>query len=81
MLGLAFVARRAGDLARTASLLGSSDSIRAEIGAELSPYDAPKVESAWVAIREGLGEEGAREAYEAGRSQPRDEALAYASRD
>lgn len=80
MLGLAFVARRAGDLERSASLLGASDSIRAEIGAELSPYDGPKVESAWVAIREGLGEEAATEAYEAGRSQPSDEALAYASR-
>ena len=78
ILGLAYVAQRTGNLLRAAHLLGSSDAVRDELGAELNPHDLAIVEK----LRAAFGNDpAAAAAYDVGRSQTRSDALAYAATD
>jgi hypothetical protein len=78
VVGLAGVAAHAGDRARAGRLLGITQRLLDDSGAALEPYLAALFAETQATVRAELGEEGADEAFQAGRSLPRRDALAEA---
>lgn len=79
VVGLAGVAASAGDQARAGRLLGITRRVLDDSGgAAIEPYLAALFDETLATVRAGLGEEAADAALEAGRTQPRRGALAYA---
>jgi predicted ATPase/DNA-binding SARP family transcriptional activator len=79
--GLASVAVRMGHADRAGRLLGAAAGILAEAGAVLEPYLASLEEETRTAVEAALGTDAAGQAFAAGGSERRQEALAYAQRD
>ncbi len=73
---LAAAAAARGRLELAAQLFGRAEALRSEVGARIRLADAAINERTLAVIRERLGEEGLRAAWEAGRSLSVDEAIA-----
>ncbi len=75
LLGLAGVAVAAGDGCRAASLLGSAQAVRAEIGASERPYESHVYRRIEQSVRAALDEAAYTVAVEQGRSRSLDGTL------
>jgi len=76
--GLAALARRWGDLKRTARLCAAAARLRESAASTLTPAERPAFEEDVAAARAGLGEEVFARAWTAGQALPLVEAVAYA---
>jgi tetratricopeptide (TPR) repeat protein len=76
--GLAAVAAQLGNFARAGQLLGIAHAFLDASGAAHEPFLSALRDETAAAVRAGLGEGGAAEAFESGRSQSRSDALVYA---
>ena len=75
---LASSAAMAGSAQRAAELLGASEMLRRRIGAALSPFTRPLVETAQEQAQAALGEARYRKAFDAGAHLDRDGAVGLA---
>lgn len=75
---LASSAAMAGSGQRSAGLLGASEMLRLEIGAQISPFTSPLVEKAEEQARAALGDDRYSKAFEEGAHLDRDGAVALA---
>jgi tetratricopeptide (TPR) repeat protein len=78
VLGLAAVAARRGDLSRSGRLLGAVDAMFDDAGVGLEPFERSIRDDAVARVHAGLGRAAADAAFAAGRSQRRNDAVAYA---
>jgi DNA-binding SARP family transcriptional activator len=78
LLGLARVAAVAGHPSRSAALLGAADSLREELGIELSPPDRQYRDATIAAALTGIGEPAFWCAWAEGRTEPLHSSVAAA---